>query len=231
MMFRLAATFLLMTSVAARINPEGNNERDLMTSKSSKSNKAKTYRVTVTNLTFRQIMSPFFAAVHDEGAPRVYMLGAPASPQLVQIAENGEAQPLVDLFNANDNVENAMIATQGGLPGGASATFEVETTKDAKYLSLASMAIHTNDCFVGVNGVKLYDGLTMMLPGLDAGSEENNELCTSIPGPACGETGNVPSGSGEGFVHVHRGFFGLDTLPADRYDWRNPMLMMKVEEM
>lgn len=62
-------------------------------------------------------------------------------------------------------------------------------------------------------------------PAYDAGTEENNESCQSIPGPACGATGNVASGNGEGFVHVHRGFFGVGgTLPQADFDWRNPIM-------
>jgi len=83
------------------------------------------------------------------------------------------------------------------------------------------------------------------LPGLDAGSEENNELCTSIPGPACSpESGNVRSKNGEGFVHVHRGFHGINEgnmhlakldngangrpLSQVGYDWRNPLMRVTV---
>ena len=96
------------------------------------------------------------------------------------------------------------------------------------------MAINTNDCFVGAAGILLEDGLELYLPGLDAGSEENNELCNSIPGPACADidTDNVRSGNGEGFVHVHRGFFGVGPdLSQVGYDWRNPMLKVEVERV
>ncbi|CAN0510450.1 unnamed protein product, partial [Scytosiphon promiscuus] len=57
------------------------------------------------------------------------------------------------------------------------------------------------------------------------GTEENNELCSHIPGPACDATsGNLPTESGEGFVQVHRGFHGIGgELAADAYDWRNPV--------
>ena len=71
------------------------------------------------------------------------------------------------------------------------------------------------------------------MPGLDAGSEENNELCESIPGPGCANVtaGNIRSFNGEGFVHVHRGFFGIgDLLPQQQYDWRNPMVRVVVRE-
>ena len=58
-----------------------------------------------------------------------------------------------------------------------------------------------------------------------AGTEENNELCSHIPGPACDATsGNAQAGPGEGFVQVHRGFHGVGgELSAEDYDWRNPV--------
>jgi hypothetical protein len=89
------------------------------------------------------------------------------------------------------------------------------------------MTINTNDCFTSINGAYLRPGMVLDLPGLDAGSEENNENCDSIPGPGCNgvSTENVRSGNGEGFVHIHRGFNGVGTLlPAEEYDWRNPMM-------
>ena len=40
---------------------------------------------------------------------------------------------------------------------------------------------------------------------------------------------NFSDGNGEGFVHVHRGFFGVGgELTAKGYDWRNPMMRVEV---
>ena len=90
------------------------------------------------------------------------------------------------------------------------------------------MAINTNDCFVSLNGVPLKPGDAFTGVGYDSGTEENNESCDSIPGPACAKINpfNYADGNGEGFVHVHRGFHGIgpDGLSAAGYDWRNPMV-------
>lgn len=79
--------------------------------------------------------------------------------------------------------------------------------------------------------------MSFTIPGYDAGTEENNEDCASIPGPACADidAANESSGNGEGFVQVHRGvhgmFDGLETdLAPSAYDWRNPMLLVTVQE-
>lgn len=93
------------------------------------------------------------------------------------------------------------------------------------------MAINTNDCFISINGVPLESGDVFTGVGYDSGSEENNEECDSIPGPACANinTNNFADGNGEGFVHVHRGFFGIGAdLTASGYDWRNPMVRFEV---
>ena len=109
--------------------------------------------------------------------------------------------------------------------GGDVAEIAIPYDKDYPYLTVASMAINTNDCFVGLNGVPMISGYYWDGVGYDAGTEENNELCVSIPGPGCdGETGNEASGNGEGYVHVHRGMHGIGDLSASGYDWRNPMV-------
>ena len=116
--------------------------------------------------------------------------------------------------------------------GGDTLEIEVEVSRQYPLVTIASMAINTNDCFVALNGVEVYNGLVIDAPGLDAGSEINNERCDSIPGPACADselTGNMADGDGEGFVHVHRGFFGIGgELSAQGYDWRNPMMRVEV---
>jgi hypothetical protein len=57
----------------------------------------------------------------------------------------------------------------------------ITVTKDYPYVTIASMAINTNDCFVAINGMKLSDGDHITGPGYNAGTEENNELCNSTP--------------------------------------------------
>ena len=50
-------------------------------------------------------------------------------------------------------------------------------------------------------------------PGNGAGSEQNNELCQCIPGPASKDTiQNEICGNGEGFVNVHRGIQGISNF-------------------
>ncbi len=139
---------------------------------------------------------------------------------------------LVAMYEDADGVKSAM-AYMDGAPyvGGAIFDIEVEVSDDYPLVTVASMAINTNDCFVAMNGFRAYPGKVGLFDGLDAGSEENNEDCASVPGPACpADSGNERSGNGEGFVHVHRGMHDLnpDALPASEYDWRNPMMRVEV---
>jgi hypothetical protein len=89
------------------------------------------------------------------------------------------------------------------------------------------MATNTNDCFVGFSAVKLKNGFVLWGPGYDAGTEWNDELCDSIPGPACGGINNN-NGGGEGRIHIHRGVHGIADLDEAMHDWRNPMLQIVV---
>ncbi|KAL3939204.1 MAG: hypothetical protein SGARI_001454 [Bacillariaceae sp.] len=211
-------------------------------SKNSSSNKNKRGRrrrsmtLTVTNLSFQQPFSGFFVMVHDDTINPLYVMGEASSPELARLAEDGDPSMLEDLYDGPDGpapgVDDAFVFNAGApYFGGDTFEIEVEVSRQYPLVTIASMAINTNDCFVALNGVEVYNGMVVDAPGLDAGSEINNERCDSIPGPACAEStlqGNSADGEGEGFVHVHRGFFGLtDDLSEQGYDWRNPM--MRVE--
>lgn len=66
----------------------------------------------------------------------------------------------------------------------------------------------------------------------DAGTEENNELCTHIPGPACDvDSGNLRASPGEGPIHIHRGVHGIGDIAASNYDWRNPVAEVFVSSL
>lgn len=193
---------------------------------------SETLTLSITNLSFNQPFSPFFVMVHNTNAQQLYAFGQPPSGPLALLAENGDPAPLVSFYNETNVGVSSVSAFSQGAPylGGEALQFQVTVTDEFPLVTIASMAINTNDCFTSLNGLPLQRGMVLDVPGVDAGSEENNERCMSIPGPGCASmsTLNVRSGNGEGFVHVHRGFFGIGDLPADRYDWRNPMMRVVV---
>eukprot|EP00543_Licmophora_paradoxa_P010039 CAMPEP_0202467892 /NCGR_PEP_ID=MMETSP1360-20130828/73630_1 /ASSEMBLY_ACC=CAM_ASM_000848 /TAXON_ID=515479 /ORGANISM="Licmophora paradoxa, Strain CCMP2313" /LENGTH=219 /DNA_ID=CAMNT_0049092605 /DNA_START=229 /DNA_END=884 /DNA_ORIENTATION=+ len=138
--------------------------------------------LTIINQAFQQPFSPFFVMVHDESA-RLYVRGGVASEPLALLAEDGDPLPLVQAFQGQPGVLKA-FTPDGGAPlfGGQSTTITVEVNDRYPLVTIASMAINTNDCFVSINGAVLNDGMILDTPGLDAGSEENNERCSLIPG-------------------------------------------------
>eukprot|EP00545_Synedropsis_sp_CCMP1620_P005523 CAMPEP_0119003848 /NCGR_PEP_ID=MMETSP1176-20130426/800_1 /TAXON_ID=265551 /ORGANISM="Synedropsis recta cf, Strain CCMP1620" /LENGTH=244 /DNA_ID=CAMNT_0006955485 /DNA_START=48 /DNA_END=782 /DNA_ORIENTATION=- len=234
----LAAT-ALSTASAERGGTRSNSNQEKRSlqkgSKSSDDNSEdeKTLTLTIINESFNQPFGGVFVMVHNADTPRIYRRGQPASPELARLAEDGNPGPLVEYYTANNDGVSSVFGFNDDAPyfGGDTFQIQVDVSEGYPLVTIATMAINTNDCFTSINGAPLYPGMVLDLPGLDAGSEENNEMCDSIPGPGCaGISGNnVISGNGEGFVHVHRGFFGIgDLLPANRYDWRNPMMRVVV---
>lgn len=195
------------------------------------------YKVTCKNIAYSQPMSPFFVAVHKAKTTPIFELGKEASPELGFLAEEGNPERLIELYSeGGDESFGVLFARQEGngpLFLGDEFSFTVMTRGKFKYLSMASMAVNTNDCFVGFTDILLKDGLHLYSPGYDSGTELNNQLCTSVPGPACQNTtlDEDPGENGEGFVHIHRGIHQVGDLDPARYDWRNPMLYCSVEQI
>lgn len=188
--------------------------------------------LTITNETFDQPFSPFFVMVHNSNAEKMFVRGQAPSDELANLAENGDPSLLVEYYTSNNEGVNSVTSFSEGAPffGGTIFQIEVDVTEEFPLVTIGAMTINTNDGFVSLNGVHLYDGQVIDVEGLDAGSEENNELCEAVPGPACASinTDNIRSGNGEGFVHVHRGFFGIGDLNRTDFDWRTPMMRVSV---
>ena len=191
----------------------------------------RTLRITVTNVAYRQPLSQFFVSVHDETSVPLFQMGTEATSALATLAEQGDPSELDTFYNgeASQGILSAVVAGDAPTGPGGSISFDVTVNRDYPYISFAAMAVNTNDCFIGISGMELWGGETISSPGYDSGSEENNEDCASVPGPACG--GLERSGNGEGFVHIHRGVHGIADLTQSVYDWRNPMARITVERI
>lgn len=195
------------------------------------------YAVTITNLTRGQQFTPILVASHREGVS-LFTEGEPASPELATLAEEGNTAPLTALLAAMPEVKE--VASSGGLlDPGNSVTVTVKTGGAFNHISVAAMLIPTNDGFFALNGVAGPEGkqtLTLFSPAYDAGSERNDELCASIPGPffvECGGPGGgeMPSGDEEGYVHIHAGIHGVGDLNAAERDWRNPVAKITIRRI
>jgi predicted small secreted protein len=195
------------------------------------------FEVTVTNLTRGQQFTPILVASHREGV-RLFDLGSPASAELSTLAEEGNTAPLMTLLAGMPEVKD--LATSAGLlDPGASVTIFVEAAGRFDRVSIAAMLIPTNDGFFAVNDAEGPNGnwtLTLYSPAYDAGSEVNDELCASIPGPffdECGGPGGggIPAGGEEGYVHIHAGIHGIGDLDASQRDWRNPVAKISIRRV
>jgi hypothetical protein len=187
--------------------------------------------VRVTNLTRGVSFTPILVATHRPGV-KLYQLGDAPSEALAAMAEGGDTAPLAAMIEATPDSHAA--TGSGLLDPGQSTTITVAAHSSASHVSLAAMMLPTNDGFIALNDVPLPKGLqnaTYTSSGHDAGSEPNDELCTSIPGPTCGGEGGSPLAGGEGFVHIHAGIHGIGDLEPAEYDWRNPVALISVRRM
>lgn len=194
------------------------------------------YEVTITNLTRGQQFTPILVASHRPGV-RLFTLGSPASAELATLAEEGNTSPLSGVLSSLPDVK-AVTTTAGLLNPGRSVTVTIEGGGSFTHVSVGAMLIPTNDAFFAANGVEVPAGLetlTLFSPAYDAGSERNDELCTSIPGPSFSECngpgGGARVGGGEGFVHIHAGIQGTGTFIRANRDWRNPVAQITMRRV
>ncbi|MGH1505907.1 MAG: spondin domain-containing protein [Acidimicrobiales bacterium] len=186
---------------------------------------APTYTVTIENLTAGQWLTPPNWAVHGRDAS-VFDRGAPASPGVQAVAENGGVPILAAELAAA--LDDAGLGTSGVAPAdgpiapGDAVTFEV--TASGEQLSIVSMLICTNDGFAGLDSKWLPrwsgDSRAFFLGAYDAGTERNTEARGDlVPAPFCGDG----DGSGEsnpalaenGVIERHAGIQGTGDLGPD----------------
>ncbi len=193
-----------------------------------------TFEVTVTNLTRGQVFSPAVVATHT-AAMRLFTGGEPASDALAAVAEDAVLDPLLEMLEGSPNVRDVVVLTgeNGPILPGESASVTVRGSPRAARISLVGMLVTTNDAFYGLNAERgpFYGAVTRMVPAYDAGSEANNELCSHIPGPPCGNAGVRDTDGAEGYVHVHAGVHGVGDLDPSAHDWRNPVASVTIRRV
>lgn len=195
------------------------------------------YFVVVTNLTRAQSFTPILVATHTQ-AVRLFTAGTAASPELRELAEEGNTDPFVTLLRGFRADVRDAVTTSGLLAPGVTVGIEVMGGGPFDRISVAAMLIPTNDAFFGISGVPLPNGIepvTVDAPAYDAGTERNDERCASIPGPnfiECnGPGGGARVGGGEGAVTIHNGIRGVGDLRANDRDWRNPVARITIRRV
>ncbi len=184
-------------------------------------------KITVTNITKSIVLTPPLLAIASEPM-RLFALGQSAGIELAKLAEGGNRVPL-----ANQLIDKgARIIKMEGPIEPASSKSVIVTVPLGSYLHMASMLLPTNDAFVGLNGLSLRSlvSRSRTLKAYDAGTESNDELCVSIPGPQCGGEGFSPE-DGEGIVHPHPGVHGEADLSRSAFAWGNPVVMISARIM
>ncbi|EKO3803971.1 spondin domain-containing protein [Vibrio harveyi] len=173
------------------------------------------YTINVANLTANQPMSPLAILVHNDKY-KLFEIGKSASVELEHLAEGGSNAELLALKDSNDYVYQTLSGNGLVLPGSSdSVTFTVDPHK-AGYVSVASMFVNTNDAFVGETGLSLKslavgESYEMSMNVWDSGTELNDELAATIPGPAGGGEGfNAARNDTNDVVAFHAGVVSKD---------------------
>jgi hypothetical protein len=194
------------------------------------------YQVKITNLTPGQAFTPFLLATHSMDV-NLFLPGTMASAELRAIAEGGDVSGMKMMLEGmmGMGVMSVMAGDSFTTPG---VTTEFMISGMYGYrVSLVSMLIPTNDTFVGANMMLPMEGGMMGYAyAYDAGTEMNDELCSSIPNPAgypeCDAMGmGMAIGMGEGGIVISNGINGHgDFMPMDR-DWKNPVARITITKM
>lgn len=205
--------------------------------------RTKTYRVTVTNLTTGQPLSPAVVVTHNRRAS-LFGAGERASEGIREIAENGDPSVAAAALAGARGVFSVITTTapvgiQGGTAFPSSLSFEITARGNAKRLSLSLMLICTNDGFAGLDAVRLPRGRhaeVYYADGYDAGTERNTEVASSIVppcfgiGPVQGLVGGGDRPVESGRIRHHPGIAGIADLTA-AHDWKGPIAKVTVQRI
>jgi hypothetical protein len=199
------------------------------------------YEITITNLTRGQYFTSPFVVIHKPGI-RLFTLGEPVSPQFASLVEDASPNALGAVLAGLPEVKEVMTSAtppaNALIAPGKSSTVTVETTRAFNQLSFIASLVPTNDAFIAIHGIAAPKGdtaISLFIPAYDAGSERNDELCSSIFAPSvieCGGTGGSGHpGGGEGFVYIHNGVHGVGNLNAALRDWGNPVARVLIRRV
>ena len=208
----------------------------------------RTYKVTITNITQGQPLTPPVLVTHSKRIG-IFSLGEEASPQIQAIAENGDSGPLVMALEDNRHVQDLVVGMAPIVPANdpgatgipSSATFYIKAYGKAR-LSFASMLICTNDGFTGLNSVSLPSWRrTELTAGYDARTEMNTEDFADMVPPCQGLIGVTSDDAGtgmtdpglaeKGIIIPHPGILGGVDLFQDVHGWTDPVAKIVIQRV
>lgn len=191
---------------------------------------AGSYTISFRNLSTTQPMTPPVVALHNapdaDNGIRLFESGQPASAEIIQVAEDGNIQPLVDVANGQiqtGRVSAAGVAfpdpeNPGPLTPGATSSITLMPELPNQVLTVVSMVVCTNDGFSGIDSRPLSDAAseTFTAAIYDAGSE-TNVLTLDYWVPPCSADGASPNIGDEenGSIVIHPGQEGSENPDFD----------------
>lgn len=189
-----------------------------------------TYRVTISNATTHQVLTPPLIAIHNRNF-KVFNVGNSASQGLVTQAETGNPSELALELDNSQGVSQVVTGSDVILYG-QSTSFDIIASKKDQ-ISMTSMLATTNDGFAAINGADLPKrSVTYYAYAYDAGSENNNESCAYVPGPPCTpDSGNARDETLNGFISIHNGIHGGSDLNPKYLDWRGPVAVVTITRL
>lgn len=191
----------------------------------------KWYRVTITNASGHQVLTPPLVVAHQKGYS-LFRIGETASYGLAVQAETGNPTDLKAEADADSAVFNTAVGDSVILPG-QSMMVDIQAPKGANITTTAMLA-STNDGFMSAmtyapKKKKHHPRVHGIV--FDAGSESNNEDCAFIPGPPCAMDSGNNSDDGEGMITIHNGIHNIGDIPAAEYDWRGPIAIVSINRL
>lgn len=195
------------------------------------------YSVKLTNLTTMQVFAPLLVVTHSPDMS-LFLPGTQASEELATLAEVGNPEPLAMMLMGMPGVMDVKPHMMMTTPGVTTPEIMVMGAPGYR-VSLVGMLVPTNDAFVGASiMLPMYGGTMGYGNAYDAGSEMNDELCSSIPNPPpadwpeCGgmHGPGADVGGGEGGIVISNGILGMGDFGRNR-DWKNPVARITVNMM
>ena len=196
------------------------------------------YQVKITNMTPGQLFAPILAVTHSPDM-NVFLPGTQASAELRMMAEVGNVSGLMMMYEGMKGMGVMDVQMTGMTPPGVTTELMISGMYGYR-VSLVGMLVPTNDAFLGANMMlQMEGGMMGYANAYDAGTEMNDEMCSSIPNPPpadwpecggmLGEGAQI--GMGEGAIVISNGINGQgDFMPMYR-DWKNPVARITINKM
>ena len=223
------------------------SKAQMMDDTTSEMPKSQMFEVTLMNLTMGehgmsgQTLSPAIFVTHTAGL-KIAEEGQAAPEALVAQAEGGKTdglEALAEDAGAHVAIAMNMDGTRRYTMPGQSTTVTVTANMMNSSLSVSSMLVSTNDAFIAAFDVPLFDeaGMpvtkTIELMAYDAGSEDNTEMASDIPGPLGLDADMDPAGSNArvptegGVIMMHPGIQGGADV-SEAFAWEGPVAKLMI---